>query len=84
MLVTAIIFLIFAIIGVNFFGGKFFYCSEDPYKWHNEWECAAADGLWMTHDHNFDNAWRGFVTLFVVASLEGWPDVLMQAYDTPD
>lgn len=36
------------------------------------------------YDHNFDNTWKGFVTLFVVASLEGWPDILMQAYDTPD
>jgi hypothetical protein len=83
MLVTAIIFLIFAIIGVNLYGGKFFYCSEDMYKWHTEFECHANDGLWMRYDHNFDNSMKGFVTLFVVASLEGWPDVLMQAYDAP-
>jgi hypothetical protein len=84
MLVTAIIFLIFSIIGVNFFGGKFFYCDVDMYINHTEFECEAAGGYWMRYDHNFDNSWRGFVTLFVVASLEGWPDVLMQAYDTPD
>lgn len=76
MLVTAIIFLIFSIIGVNFFGGKFNYCDIDMYLHHTEFECAAVGGLWMTYDHNFDNSWNGFVTLFVVASLEGWPDVL--------
>lgn len=44
MLVTAIIFLIFSIIGVNFFGGKFFYCDIDKYVHHTSWECEAAGG----------------------------------------
>lgn len=57
MLVTAIIFLIFSIIGVNFFGGKFFYCSEDKYVHHTSYECEDAGGLWMRYDHNFDNSW---------------------------
>ena len=77
MLVTAVIFLIFAIIGVNFFGGKFNYCSIDMYTYHTRLECLKAGGEWMLWDHNFDNSINGFVTLFVVSSLEGWPDVLL-------
>lgn len=38
----------------------------------------------MTYDHNFDNALDGFVTLFVVSSLEGWPDIAMQAIELTD
>ena len=38
----------------------------------------------MTYDHNFDNALNGFVTLFVVSSLEGWPDIAMQAIETTE
>jgi len=38
----------------------------------------------MTYDHNFDNALNGFVTLFVVSSLEGWPDIAMQAIEITD
>jgi hypothetical protein len=33
----------------------------------------------MRYDHNFDNAGNGWLTLFIVASLEGWPDIFVQA-----
>ena len=32
LIVVAVVYLIFAIVGVNFFGGKFFYCNIDMYK----------------------------------------------------
>ena len=35
----------------------------------------------MVWDHNFDNAFRGFLSLYVVSSLEGWPDIMLQAID---
>jgi hypothetical protein len=35
LLVVAVMFLIFAIVGVSFFGGGFYFCSIDPYKLHN-------------------------------------------------
>lgn len=34
LLVVAVVFLIFAIMGINFFAGKFFYCSVDKYILH--------------------------------------------------
>ena len=36
LLVVAVMFLIFAIVGVSFFGGGFWYCTIDPYKLHNK------------------------------------------------
>jgi hypothetical protein len=40
-----------------------------------------AGGSWNTYDHNFDNSLNGFVTLYVTASLEGWPDIYVQAME---
>jgi hypothetical protein len=34
MLVVAVVYLIFAILFVNFYARKFFYCSIDPYILH--------------------------------------------------
>ena len=34
LIVIAVVYLIFAIIGVNLFSGKFYYCTLDMYKLH--------------------------------------------------
>lgn len=36
LIVVAMVYLIFAILGVNFMMGHFFYCSIDPYVLHTE------------------------------------------------
>ena len=77
LMVVAVVFLIFAIVGINFFAGKFFYCSIDKYILHEQRECEFAGGKWMVYDHNFDDVMRGFITLYVVSSLEGWPDIML-------
>jgi hypothetical protein len=46
LIVVAVVFLIFAIIGINFFAGKFFYCSLDKYILHNQLTCEYAGGKW--------------------------------------
>jgi len=79
--VVAVMFLIFAIVGISFFGGGFWSCSIDRYRLHNEKQCMKAGGVWMNQDHNFDNVADGMVTLFVVSSLEGWPDIMFLALD---
>lgn len=40
-----------------------------------------AGGEWLNQDHHFDNVGKGMVTLFVVSSLEGWPDIMFYALD---
>ena len=81
-IVVIMVWLIFAIMGVNSFGGKFFYCSIDMYVLHTQNECEFAGGKWMVYDHNFDNVLRAMNTLFIVSSLEGWPDIMLQAVDS--
>ena len=34
IIVVLVVWLIFAIMGVNFFSGKFFYCTIDPFILH--------------------------------------------------
>lgn len=80
-IVLAMVYLVFAILGVNFMMGQFFYCSIDPYLLHTEQECLIAGGSWQRHDHNFDNVVEAYISLFVISSLEGWPDICVQALD---
>jgi len=54
-IVISMVYLVFAILGVNFMMGQMFYCSIDPYILHTESECLLAGGSWNRYDHNFDN-----------------------------
>lgn len=75
--VVLVVWLMFAILGITLFGGKFQYCTEDVYFLINKAECEAGGGDWKTYNQNFDNVLNGLVTLFVVSGLEGWPDVML-------
>ena len=44
LIVVAIVYLIFAIIGVNLYGGKLQYCSIEMYHYHTEQECEINSG----------------------------------------
>jgi len=81
LLVVVVVFYVFAIFGVSQMGAQFNYCSIDPYLLHTRIECELAGGAWEVHTHNFDTSPKGFVTLYVVASLEGWPDIYVQAME---
>jgi hypothetical protein len=82
LFVVGMVYLIFAILGVNFMGGYFFYCGIEPMILHTESECNMAGGEWNRHDHNFDDVIEAYISLYVVSSLEGWPDVMIQALDS--
>jgi len=82
LLVVAVVYLIFAILFVNLYKGRFFYCSIDPYILHTRQDCEYAGGNWELYDHNFDSANRGWTTLYIVASLEGWPDIFIQTVES--
>ena len=79
--IVMIIWLMFAIYGMNTYMGMFFYCSEDPYKYGTKWTCEDHGGEWLRFDSNFDDIGQAMLTLFIVASLEGWPDIMYQSID---
>lgn len=72
LLVCSLIILIFSIMGVSFFKGAYYYCSEDPLKDEpidmdkivTKADCLAAGGLWKNQDMNFDNCANAMSTLF--------------------
>ncbi|KAM7539608.1 hypothetical protein Aperf_G00000039296 [Anoplocephala perfoliata] len=93
ILIVYILFqFIFAVIAVQLFQGKFFYCN-DVSKLTKE-ECQGqyfdynTDGVattvwreWRAHGFNYDNIFYAMLTLFTVTTGEGWPGVLKNSMD---
>ena len=79
--IVMIIWLMFAIYGMNTYMGMFFYCSEKPYVYNTKWVCEDHGAQWQKFDSNFDDIGQSMTTLFIIASLEGWPDIMYQAID---
>lgn len=82
VLVLAIVWLIFAIIGVSLFSGKFHSC-EMP-ELDSKKTCEEYGYEWKASDANFDNVLEAMMTLFIVSSLEGWPDIMYKAVDASE
>jgi len=78
-IVLLMIWLIFAILGVSLFGGKFYTC-ENPEVETKEL-CETLGYTWQNADSNFDNVLEAMLTLFIVSSLEGWPSIMHQGVD---
>ena len=86
MAVTVLLIFMFGVIGVQLFKGKFFICSD--LSMDNNQTCqgeyiAFADGdinkpileerLWERSPFHYDDILHAMLTLFVVATFEGWP-----------
>ncbi|CAL9698617.1 unnamed protein product [Knipowitschia caucasica] len=92
LLVCLIFWLIFSIMGVNLFAGKYFYCvntttdevfsSSDV---NNMSECLALvneSARWKNVKINFDNVGAGYLALLQVATFKGWMDIMYAAVDS--
>uniref|UniRef100_A0A8C7FPW3 Sodium channel protein n=1 Tax=Oncorhynchus kisutch TaxID=8019 RepID=A0A8C7FPW3_ONCKI len=94
LLVCVTFWLIFSIIGVNLFAGKYYYCfnttSEEMFSAdivNNRSECVQliegnADVRWMNSKINFDNVAIGYLSLLQVATFKGWLGILYGAVDS--
>ncbi|XP_064620216.1 sodium channel protein 1 brain-like isoform X2 [Lineus longissimus] len=87
LLVCLIFWLIFSIIGVQVFMGKFFKCIDtdgnrlDHTITPNKTVCIAKGYTWKNSYVNFDDAGQGFLALLQVATFEGWMEVMVDAID---
>jgi len=89
VLVSSLVYLVFAIMGVQLWAGKFWYCNDATMSGVST--CTGTfqlDGVttnrkWINAPMNFDNVGNGMLTLFEVASLELWLDVMHSAMDAP-
>ena len=87
--VCIIFWLIFAIIGVNTFMGKFQECvnEEDGSRFNheiipNKTVCLNETGaLWVNPRITFDNVPLAYLALFQIATFKGWIDIMDDAID---
>uniref|UniRef100_A0A1A7X9N5 Calcium channel, voltage-dependent, R type, alpha 1E subunit n=1 Tax=Iconisemion striatum TaxID=60296 RepID=A0A1A7X9N5_9TELE len=94
LIVYQLFMFIFAVIAVQLFKGKFFYCTDSSMK--SEKECR---GLyidysrdkkevkrreWKRHEFHYDNVCWALLTLFTVSTGEGWPQVLQHSTDVTE
>nr|KAF6353937.1 sodium voltage-gated channel alpha subunit 9 [Pipistrellus kuhlii] len=94
LLVCLIFWLIFSIMGVNLFAGKFYECVNTTdgirfptSKVQNKTECLALINLsqdvrWKNLKVNFDNVGLGYLSLLQVATFKGWMDIMYAAVDS--
>uniref|UniRef100_A0A7E4W8C3 Voltage-dependent L-type calcium channel subunit alpha n=1 Tax=Panagrellus redivivus TaxID=6233 RepID=A0A7E4W8C3_PANRE len=95
MLVTFMLQFMFAIIGVQLFKGTFFSCNDLSKM--TEGECRGdfimyeegdpskplkTQRMWTRNDFHFDNVMDAMISLFVVSTFEGWPDLLYVAINS--
>uniref|UniRef100_A0A3Q3W3B7 Voltage-dependent T-type calcium channel subunit alpha n=1 Tax=Mola mola TaxID=94237 RepID=A0A3Q3W3B7_MOLML len=75
-------FIIFGILGVQLFKGKFYICQgEDVRNITNKSDCWHANYKWVRHKYNFDNLGQALMSLFVLASKDGWVDIMYDGLD---
>ncbi|XP_067871288.1 sodium channel, voltage gated, type V-like, alpha b [Heterodontus francisci] len=90
--VCLIFWLIFSIMGVNLFAGKFYKCqnmtSGEVFpisEVNNKSECTqmnSSDIRWHNEKVNFDNVGLGYLALLQVATFKGWTTIMYAAVDS--
>ncbi|KAM9112845.1 sodium channel protein type 4 subunit alpha-like [Pangshura tecta] len=93
LLVCLIFWLIFSIMGVNLFAGKYYRCINtttdelfDISEVNNKSDCLALlhtnQVRWVNVKVNFDNVGLGYLSLLQVATFKGWMDIMYAAVDS--
>ncbi|KAM4756649.1 sodium channel protein type 4 subunit alpha [Cyanocitta cristata] len=93
LLVCLIFWLIFSIMGVNLFAGKYYRCVNtttgelfDIDVVNNKSDCMALlytnEVRWVNVKVNFDNVGLGYLSLLQVATFKGWMDIMYAAVDS--
>ncbi|KAG9263881.1 voltage-dependent T-type calcium channel subunit alpha-1I-like isoform X1 [Astyanax mexicanus] len=82
VLICCAFFIIFGILGVQLFKGKFFHClGLDVKNITNKSDCLLANYKWVHHKYNFDNLGQALMSLFVLASKDGWVNIMYHGLD---
>uniref|UniRef100_A0AAY4DJG2 Voltage-dependent calcium channel type A subunit alpha-1 n=1 Tax=Denticeps clupeoides TaxID=299321 RepID=A0AAY4DJG2_9TELE len=94
LIVYKLFMFIFAVIAVQLFKGKFFYCTDgsmdtqrDCQGYYIDYERDRKEMKkreWRRHEFHYDNVIWALLTLFTVSTGEGWPQVLQHSVDVTD
>ncbi|XP_055922892.1 sodium channel protein para isoform X5 [Eupeodes corollae] len=88
LLVCLIFWLIFAIMGVQLFAGKYFKCVDDNHTTisheiiPNRNACENENYTWENSAMNFDHVGNAYLCLFQVATFKGWIQIMNDAIDS--
>ncbi|XP_059418520.1 sodium channel, voltage-gated, type I-like, alpha [Carassius carassius] len=91
LLVCLIFWLIFSIVGVNFFAGKFSECVNitsdkrmpiTDISNRTQCELRPEELRWRNVKINFDNVGNGYLALLQVATFKGWMPIMYAAVDS--
>uniref|UniRef100_A0A8C9RQJ7 Voltage-dependent N-type calcium channel subunit alpha n=1 Tax=Scleropages formosus TaxID=113540 RepID=A0A8C9RQJ7_SCLFO len=91
LIVYLLFMFIFAVIAVQLFKGKFFFCTDESkglekdcrgqFLYYDNDEVSAEPREWKKYEFHYDNVLWAFLTLFTVSTGEGWPTVLKHSVD---
>ncbi|XP_011890003.1 PREDICTED: voltage-dependent T-type calcium channel subunit alpha-1H isoform X8 [Cercocebus atys] len=82
VLICCAFFIIFGILGVQLFKGKFYYCEGgDTRNISTKAQCRAAHYRWVRRKYNFDNLGQALMSLFVLSSKDGWVNIMYDGLD---
>uniref|UniRef100_A0A9J7YY60 Voltage-dependent calcium channel alpha-1 subunit IQ domain-containing protein n=1 Tax=Cyprinus carpio carpio TaxID=630221 RepID=A0A9J7YY60_CYPCA len=94
LIVYKLFMFIFAVIAVQLFKGKFFYCTDASMGTQKECQGYYIDygrdrkevkrREWRRHEFHYDNVLWALLTLFTVSTGEGWPQVLQHSVDVTE
>ncbi|EDV27710.1 uncharacterized protein TRIADDRAFT_21513, partial [Trichoplax adhaerens] len=82
VIICVAFFVIFGILGVQLFSGKFYYCKATD-DVENKTQCVEQYGLseWVNRPYNFDDLVNASLSLFVISSKDGWMDITYHGID---
>eukprot|EP01028_Stygiella_incarcerata_P002857 TRINITY_DN1544_c0_g1_i1.p1 TRINITY_DN1544_c0_g1~~TRINITY_DN1544_c0_g1_i1.p1 ORF type:complete len:1709 (-),score=377.65 TRINITY_DN1544_c0_g1_i1:1118-6244(-) len=96
-LVSVLFFVIFGILGIQMFMGRFFHCETEEITGNafvgefmepiditspnSKEDCVREGYSWANRDSNFDNIFNSLLTLFQLSTTEGWVDTMYNGVD---
>uniref|UniRef100_H3C9U3 Calcium channel, voltage-dependent, T type, alpha 1H subunit a n=1 Tax=Tetraodon nigroviridis TaxID=99883 RepID=H3C9U3_TETNG len=82
VLICCAFFIVFGILGVQLFKGKFYHCEGlDTKNITNKSDCLQANYRWIRRKYNFDNLIQALMTLFVLSCKDGWVNIMYDGLD---
>jgi hypothetical protein len=82
IIVVLLIWLMFAILGISLIGQRMGSCDIEDYYEVSQSECLAMGKEWTNFVPNFDNIYNAMIALFVLTTLEGWPNIMYPTMDS--
>lgn len=79
--------VVFAIMGVQLFSGKFYSCNDKTVEWKTECVGSFVDpisGAWVSREwanahYNFDHLGNALTALFVTLTIDGYKTIMISA-----